>query len=277
MSTSATSRFRYDDVKLKPEEQISLHSHSDWELSYVLTGSGIRLIGDTESKFAAGDLVLIPPYIPHCWYFDKTVTDGKGNIANITVLFNTEFLDCCATTFIDLAERIEILKRKQQAISFDNKRHDVIARYLKQMQGKDPIEQSVMSLRLLAAITEQGNDTVEGHRCHIDRKTKRLNQIRIYTSCNLDKRITIEDLARHIGMNRSALCSFFRHATGDTYVSYLNKLRIEKVCENLSETDSQISDIAYECGFNSIPYFNRIFKNITGLSPQQYRIIHQKL
>lgn len=58
-------------VKLSPEEQIGSHRHSSWELSYVIKGNGKRTTGDCCDVFEAGDLVLVPPDMPHCWTFDR--------------------------------------------------------------------------------------------------------------------------------------------------------------------------------------------------------------
>lgn len=49
-------------------EQISFHQSPDWELSYIITGSGTRVIGDVMETFSKGEIIFIPPMIPHVWY-----------------------------------------------------------------------------------------------------------------------------------------------------------------------------------------------------------------
>ena len=62
----------FDAVYLPPHKQIPLHSQDTWELSSVIIGEGARVLGDVSEPFGAGDTVLIPPGIPHCWYFNRT-------------------------------------------------------------------------------------------------------------------------------------------------------------------------------------------------------------
>ena len=68
----------YNLVELVPSEQIGLHSQPGWELSYILEGRGIRTVGDTESPFAEGDMVLVIPEMPHCWRFEESPGHGIG-------------------------------------------------------------------------------------------------------------------------------------------------------------------------------------------------------
>ena len=61
---------KYDYVKLNPSEQIGTHSQPSWELSYILRGRGTKSVGDTESPFREGDMVLVVPEMRHCWRFE---------------------------------------------------------------------------------------------------------------------------------------------------------------------------------------------------------------
>ena len=77
-------------------------------------------------------------------------------------------------------------------------------------------------------------------------------------------------LADHVGMNRSSFCTFFKKATGQTYITYLNKLRVDRACYLLRQGSFNITEVCYMVGFNDVPYFNRCFKNNRGMSPKEY-------
>lgn len=85
--------FVYDYVCLKPDKQIGLHSQDTWELSHVIRGKGTRTIGDKTEPIAEGEVILIPPHIPHVWNFDPTGTDINGDIINIVVFFDQVILE----------------------------------------------------------------------------------------------------------------------------------------------------------------------------------------
>jgi transcriptional regulator GlxA family with amidase domain len=100
---------------------------------------------------------------------------------------------------------------------------------------------------------------------------KRLLKTQEYMQKNYKKDIHLVDIARHVGLSEEALCRFFRKYTSQTLSSYLNEIRIEASAQMLRETDDLISLIAYSCGFNTIGYFNKVFKQSKGMTPAKYR------
>jgi YesN/AraC family two-component response regulator len=100
---------------------------------------------------------------------------------------------------------------------------------------------------------------------------KRILKINAYLEENYRKNIRLSDIARHIGLSKEALCSFYKKHTSRTLSSYLNEIRIEASAQMLRETDDSISGIAYSCGFNTIHYFNKTFKQSKGMTPAEYR------
>ena len=78
-------------------------------------------------------------------------------------------------------------------------------------------------------------------------------------------------VARHIGMNRTSFCIFFKRTTGQTFVTYLNEHRIRLACQLLRQKKMSVSEICYAVGFNDVPYFNRVFKRCNGVTPRKYK------
>jgi len=72
-------------------------------------------------------------------------------------------------------------------------------------------------------------------------------------------------------MNPSYLSYFFKEQTGENFIDYLNKVRIEKAKELLKDSSMSLSEIASQVGYSNAGYFNRIFKKIVGITPGQYR------
>lgn len=84
------------------------------------------------------------------------------------------------------------------------------------------------------------------------------------------KPLTLEDLSRVTGMTPKYFCRFFSEMTNKTPIEYLNYYRIESACEQLLTTDSSITDIGLNCGFNDVSYFIKTFKRYKGVTPKQY-------
>ncbi|MEL5891950.1 AraC family transcriptional regulator [Bacteroides sp. GD17] len=263
--------FTFDSVHLAPGEQIGLHQQSSWELSYIIVGSGMRLIGDTTDSFQSREVVMIPPEIPHCWYFNDNVTDTRGRIANITVTFYDDFLDNCSATFPELRVYIDKLKKKRDAVKFDKEKSDAIIAILEEMCDRDGAHRIVPMINLLLVIASDNKEYVIGNYQKVDKEKNRLTQIHTYVICNAKRDITLDDIARHVGMNRVSFCVFFKKATGTTFINYLNEYRVETACQLLEQKKGMaVSEICYHVGFNNVPYFNRVFKRLKGVSPTEY-------
>lgn len=121
----------FDHVHTRCENQISLHEQDSWELSYVITGKGVRVIGDTMEHFSEGEVVLIPPNIPHCWSFDETVFDKEGKIENISIAFSDKLLEGLGAVFIELSAAVLKIRINKNALSFSG---EVLVKLQKMMR-----------------------------------------------------------------------------------------------------------------------------------------------
>lgn len=206
--------FTFDDVCLAPGEQIGLHEQATWELSYIIVGSGMRLIGDRTEPFGSGEVVIVPPEIPHCWYFENDVTDAQGRIANITITFGREFLDNCCVAFPELLECTEKLKRKRDAVKFGKEKSAAIASVLEEMRPLGRAERIPLMIKLLLILAGSKEESVVGRYQKMDPERERMNRIQVYVVCNAKRDITLDDVARHVGMNRTSFCIFSRKSRG---------------------------------------------------------------
>lgn len=272
-NTTTFSFFSYESVHLKPNEQITAHQQETWELSYVITGRGKRLIGDTVSPFESGEVVFIPPQIPHCWYFDKEATDEEGKIANITLVIGRDFLERCAYAFPVLADSIEKVRQKTDAVQFGKADARALIALLEEMRDMTDAERIASAIQILLRIARCETDCVIGHYQKLTKEARRLERIRTYVICNAGKGITIDDIASHVGMNRSAFCIFFKKATGKTFITYLNEYRTELACRLLKRGEMNISEVCFHAGFNNLSYFNRVFKALKGMTPGEWRCV----
>lgn len=269
---SPKQSFSYDYVRLSPEEQIGLHKQPSWELNLIVIGSGMKLIGDTTEPFQCGEVVMIPPEIPHCWYFRGTDTDTNGKIMNIAISFTNEFLNHCSSDFPELGRFVEKLRCVHEAVKFNEPKAGFIASILKSMYGQNEVERLSSMIRLLAVLSCTDETRVVGRHKKIDKKQERLNMIRVFVICNVYRNISLDDVVRHVGMNRSAFCVFFKQTMGKTFITYLNEYKIELACQLLKQKNMSISEICYHVGFTDVPYFNRVFKKNKGCSPSKYML-----
>lgn len=264
--------YNFDHVRLFPSEQIGLHSQSSWELTYIVVGEGKRTIGDTTEPFHAGEIVLILPEMPHSWTFNDRNTLPDGKIENITITFPTALLERLTAIMPELRKPIENLCSLPGSVVFEKETAATLGRILKEMQQVSTARRLILLLEILTVIGETQNRHIVGHFVTTTRAEEKLKEIKIYVSCNFKKPLTLEAVSKHVGMNRSAFCSFFKKQTGQTFTQYLNDYRLQIATYLLRRTTQSISEVCYESGFNDVPYFNRTFKSRFGLSPSRYRL-----
>ena len=105
---------------------------------------------------------------------------------------------------------------------------------------------------------------------------ERKEKIERYISTNLFDKVSLEEVAAYLGMNRTYFCLFFKRHYGKGFADYLNDLRVDKAASMLLQGDRQISEIAKECGFKTAAYFTRAFRRSRGMTPGEYRKKHSE-
>jgi AraC-like DNA-binding protein len=78
-------------------------------------------------------------------------------------------------------------------------------------------------------------------------------------------------VAAELGMSESRFSRFFRRATGNTFTDFVNRVRVNRACQLLMETDRLVTHICYEVGFQNVANFNRRFRDIKGMTPTEFR------
>lgn len=263
--------YQIDDVKIRPEEMIPKHTQNTWEIVHISEGRGQRTIGDKTEPFMEGDLVVVPPGVPHCWHFDPVVDGKDGKVANIAVMVNQDWLARVLQHFPAAEMTILPFLKGISAFVVRGDTRERIAAILKQCVEDD---ESLRPLRIIECLLVLARSTdmvpIAGKR-PVDAQTVRLEQIQIYVKCNYMRTITLSSAANHIGMSRSLFCAFFKKATGSTFITAVNDCRIEEACRQLANTSLSITEIANKVGFSDVAYFNRQFKCRLGQPPLQWR------
>lgn len=85
------------------------------------------------------------------------------------------------------------------------------------------------------------------------------------------KNISLQEIADYSNLSRTYFSQLFKQETNENFIDYLNRYRIEKAKLLLQNSDMKIYTVGRECGFDNYRYFSRIFKNICGVSPADYR------
>lgn len=116
--------------------------------------------------------------------------------------------------------------------------------------------------------------SVENH--PVSRKEFYADQVVAYVRNNYPDDISVGDIARYIGLDRTYLYRIFREIKGMSIQAYILKFRLEKACYFLSYTNFPLAQISSFCGYSSSQHFSTLFKKSMGISPSEYRRKNRK-
>ncbi len=246
------------------------HYHPEYELTLIVHGKGTRMVGDHHENFESGDLVFIGPDLPHTWMSDRHM---EGNCKVVVIQFTKELIQ----RFIGLEEDAKIngfLSDSKRGLTINSNNNDNVKNLIKALPSKTGIDKISVFLQILHLLSTLESRTLASsfyQPLKGAENEKRINTVCQYIQKHSTEPLTIQKAASIIHLTPSAFCKFFKRITGKTFSDYVNDIRIANVCRDLIATDKQVSTIAFENGFDTLTYFNRIFLKKKGMKPSNYR------
>lgn len=124
-------------------------------------------------------------------------------------------------------------------------------------------------IKQICEILGEVSDCIQG------RSTKAVRLALAYMEAHYsDKGLSLEEVAREVGLNPVYFCNLFKKSTGQNYTEYLTGIKVEKAKELLKESNYNINEIAENLGFSDSRYFSKLFKKEVGIKPTDYRKIY---
>ncbi len=253
------------------------HSHSEYQLFVVLEGTGTRFIGDSIKSFRPGELILTGPHLPHVWRNDETYFDRDSDFkaSGIVIYLNENFLGDHILEKEEMMLLKKLFIKSMRGLEFYGpKKHEVIdlMKELIQLHGIPSVIHLLHILEILAGTKEYHYISSKSYDNSFDQnETDRLNKVYEYAFKNFNKKVLLEDLADLLNMTPTSFSRYFTMKNNKSFSRFISEIRIKHACKMLTETDEAISQICYECGFNTLSNFNKQFKEIMFKKPTQYK------
>ena len=260
---------------IAPAFELFWHYHPEYELTYIVSGKGKRLIGDGYDHFEAGDFVLLPPSLSHTWTSETKETE---NCRAIVIQFSKAFLEQLFQ-FSALSTLDALFEKASRGLKFIvPKKEDLLLLLERMLQVNEVMRLSIL-LQLfdqLSVIQSEPVASIQYKPLKGSENQQRINTVFQYVQKEFSDDISLKKAAALIHLSESAFCKFFKRASGKTFSDYTHEIRIAHACHLLIETDQSISSIAFAAGFESLTYFNRIFLKKKLLRPGAYRKLYRR-
>ena len=250
----------------------NLHYHSEFELIYVKKGCINFYINEKECKVREGNVIFINSNIIHC------TECTENNTVNILLQFKNPADSAYSLRYLSGF----IKKNKTSFFLFDANDPDTgvlisfIEGILEENKTKNNAYKNFISgyLSLIVAVMQRKKILPDSREILRREEINKFNPLFEYIDKNFSEQITLENLSELMHLNEAYLCRIFKDATGGTITEYINYVRIHKAIKML-KTNKTLSEIAYNCGFSSLTYFNRVFKKSRNYSASEYRKLKQ--
>lgn len=264
-------KVKWDDF---PHFTYPWHFHSEFEIVYVLKSSGKRFVADSVEPFSEGDITLLGSNLPHFWK-SESENSSENRVNAIVVQFHSDFFREEINSYPEFHRISEMLKRATRGIHFAPPSSEKIGRMLKRLLKMNGLERMLYFIKLMDVMARTENYRLLASKgCLLEEHRElnsRLDKIMHFINTNYQRKITQEEVASKIGMTTAAFCRYFREKTGKGFIYFINEMRIGYACKLLIENHLSISQICFECGFNNLSNFNRMFKRQTGCTPGEYQ------
>ena len=260
-----------------PHFIVPWHYHPAIEIMYITRGIGTRFVGDCIEQYEEGDVCMIGPNLPHEWRNDDAYFDKESGLRAtcICLFFKREIFD---PNFIRLPEMNNIrdlIERSRRGLKFTGKSKLEITRFIRSSVndvGVRKVTNLLTLLELMATSTEYELLASVGFTNSVNSEDfERFNKVYKFLVKNFATSIRLEEVSTLVGLTPTAFCRYFKERTKNTFVEYLNEMRIGYSKKLLLENKMKISTISGEVGFPNLSNFISQFKKVTGMSPSQFQ------
>lgn len=264
----------------KKEFAYPLHVHKEYELNFIENGAGlVRIVGDSVERIDNYELVLVGGgEVGHTWEQGDCRSES---IREITIQFSPDLFSPSLLARRQFDSIRRMLEQAKYGLVFPQR---AIMKIYSILDGISFEEKSfhqvarLLSLLFELSISEGIRTLTTGIFAQAPREpdSRRVSKIKEYVNGRFQEDIKLVDAASLVGMSTAAFSRYFKLRTGKNFSDYIIDLRIGNASRLLIDTTTSVTEICYECGFNNLSNFNRIFKRKKGSTPKEFRNNYRK-
>ena len=259
-----------------------IHIHPECELNFIENAKGAqRIVGDSIEEIDEEELVLVTnPHLEHAW---KDYRNVSKNIHEITIQFHPDLL---TDTFLNKNQMISIrqlFRHAERGVAFSRESIAKVRPLLKTLTCENDSFYSLIKLLIILhelsidkGMRELSTGQFAANVMHQHSSDESLGRVMDYLSRHYSEVIRLSEVSEMVNMSESSFCRFFKQHTSKSFIDFLTDIRLGAASRALIDSSLSIAEIGYDCGFNNLSNFNRIFKKKKGVTPSEFRDNYRK-
>lgn len=272
--------FFYIADRRKSDFTYPIHCHTEYELNFVENAAGVRrVVGDSAEVIGDYDLVLITgKNLEHVWEQHECTSQ---DIREITIQFSPDFFPKYFENKNQLTSICHMLERARCGLCFPQqaimKVYNLLDKLASEEQGFYAVL-DFLSILYELSLYDDARVLASSSFARIENfsDSRRVQKVQKYISEHYREEIRLTMLSDMVGMTPVSFSRFFRLRTGKTLSDYIIDIRLGFATRMLVDTTRTVAEICYDCGFNNLSNFNRMFKRKKGCSPKEFRENYRK-
>ena len=250
-----------------------LHFHPEHELLLMESSTGTRYVADSIERYEPGDLVLIGSNVPHVFLRDADPAN-QTTASSIVVQFRTTFLGEAFLAKPELHDIAKMLTAANHGLHYGRATVKWVAPMLRRMLAVQGARRVALLIEVLGRLAEAPARSLSSGAVKQrvrQEDYERINRIVAYVESNYQNEISMESAAKLVSLSPTSFSRWFSAAAGKPFVQFLTDVRLAHAYHELVETGKSVTEIAFDCGFNSVSHFIHRFHDVRGMSPRQFR------
>lgn len=246
------------------------HYHPEIELVYIEAQTGIQHVGQHVSSYLESDLVLIGSNIPHLNFDYGLQTEYN----QIVLQLKEDFLGTALAQSPELEPIKKLFGQSMYGLSFHGKTKEIVKNRLAELSKLNHLPQLLELVSLFDILAHSDevavlNDTDTSVRFFYNDKI-RMAEIYDYIYERYQTKTDVNEIAQRVHLNTSTFCRYFKKQTKMTFTDFVNQYRINRAKTMLLQ-DKSVTETCYAVGFESLSYFNKLFKKWIGENPSAFK------
>lgn len=266
--------------RYKTEFTYPLHQHAEYELNFIERGAGAtRIVGDSIETIGDYELVLLTgEQVAHVWEQGRC---RSTSIREITIQFRPDVFPESMLARNQFASIRKMFEQARNGLAFSL--HTIMKVYatLDGLSSEESgFRQVIRIMELLYELSVSKDSRVLASNSFVQVKasadSRRIAKVEEYVKTHYTEEVRLSTLADLVGMTPVAFSRFFKVRAGRNLSDYIIDIRLGIATRQLVDSTKAVAEIAYECGFNNLSNFNRIFKKKKGFTPKEFREYYRK-